>query len=227
MATTCVTAVSRKAGMGASAKSASPHARDKPFARAAGSRISAACAPLTVNLKVATPKHPWNFFARSLICAPTPWGSPFPSMAIARAALQALIFRASRNPRNACKKAPPISRRLFRCHIQVLHFLFFSPQADVVPEAAPPVRRTFVKVREKAKLDHERPAQTREARQGAVPAAGAGPRLLAPGRGGSRSLQDHGIWGAWKLWLSPHYRLLDPGIVSLAQLEKITCPPLS
>src|SRR5208283_6238861 len=63
--------------------------------------------------------------------------------------------------------------------------------------------------------------------EGAVSAAGAGPRLLAPGRGGSRSLQDHGIGGAWELWLSPNYCLLDPGIVSLAQLEKITCPPLS
>jgi hypothetical protein len=46
-------------------------------------------------------------------------------------------------------------KRLFRCHIQILHFLFFSPVADVVPEAAPLVGRTFVKAKEKAKLDHE------------------------------------------------------------------------
>jgi hypothetical protein len=44
---------------------------------------------------------------------------------------------------------------LFRCHIQILCLLFFSPAADVVPEAAPPVGRTFVKAKEKAKLDHE------------------------------------------------------------------------
>jgi len=46
-------------------------------------------------------------------------------------------------------------KRLFRCHIQILHFLFFSPVADVMPEAALPVGRTFVKASEKAKLDHE------------------------------------------------------------------------
>src|SRR5208283_2123318 len=158
---TCVTAVSRKDGMSVFAKFARRPARAKPFARAVRSKLSVPCAPPTVNSKAVTPKPPWIFSARSLICAPTPSGSPFQNMAIAPAVLQAFIFRIFRNRRSVCKKALPISRRLFRCHIQILHFLFFSSAADVVPEAAPPVGCTFVRAKEKAKLDHERLAQVR------------------------------------------------------------------
>jgi len=82
-------------------------------------------------------------------------------MATAPAALQVLIFRNFRNRHSACKKALPISKKLFRCRVQILHFLFFSRVADVVPEAAPPVGRTFVKDKEKTKLDRERRAQVR------------------------------------------------------------------
>jgi len=82
-------------------------------------------------------------------------------MVIVPAVLQAFIFLIFRNRLNACKNGLPISKRLFRCHIHILHFLFSSPAADAVPEAAPPVGRTFVKANEEAKLDHERLAQVR------------------------------------------------------------------